>query len=120
MMKPNNQLVFKVFDTDYDELGEMFAGLSVDDVLDGMEGTQNFVEVTTADGRVVDFTIGFDRTRNSIALLDDGTSAADAELAYDVLNEFAAGKLAESLSASSADNFVAILDGNTSVFHYWA
>ena len=32
----------------------------------------------------------------------------------------AAGKLAESPSASSADNFVAILDGNTSVFHYWA
>ena len=119
MMTPNNQLVFKVFDTDYDELGEMFEGLSVDDVLDGMEGTQNFVEVTTADGRVVDFTIGFDRTRNSIALLDDGKSA-DAELAYDVLKDFAAGKLAESPLASSADNFVAILDGNTSVFHYWA
>lgn len=120
MILPTMQTVFKVFGDDYDTLGEMFEGLSVDDVLDGMEGTQSFVSIRkVGSSDSIEFPIGFDTTRNSIALLDDkvGTECLCAE---DLLKDFALGNLKCDPSNCAKDDFIAIYDGMNGVFNYWA
>ena len=112
-IEPNNQVVFRVYGDDFQELGEMFEGLSVDDVLDGMEGQQHYAYVH---GSKV--TIGFDRTRNAIAILDDNAGTTDQE-ALELVKKFAAKQLSCNPANADKDEYIAICDGNTYSFSFW-
>lgn len=112
-IQPNNQVVFRVYGDDFQELGEKFENLSIDDVLDGMEGQQDYAYV-----HGVKFAIGFDRERNSIAVLDDehGDAAKDA---VELLKKFAAKQLSCNPANADKDEYIAICDGNTYSFIFW-
>lgn len=112
-IQPNNQIVFRVYGDDFQELGEMFENLSIDDVLDGMEGQQDYAYI-----HGVKVAIGFDRERNSIAVLDDecGDAAKDA---VELLKKFAEGKLSCHYSNADKEEYIAICDGNTYSFSFW-
>ncbi len=115
MRKPTNQLVFRVFGDDYDELGEMFEGLSIDDVLDGMEGQHDFVSVNG-----VERPLGFDRARNSIAVLDDSGTQENIDTAVALVKRYARGELTCSPSNADKPSYIALVDGNTYTTEYWA
>lgn len=112
-MQPNNQVVFRVYGDDFQELGEMFENLSIDDVLDGMEGQQDYAYI-----HGVKFAIGFDRERNSIAILDDEHGDAATE-AVELLKKFAEGKLTCAPSNADKPEYIAICDGMTYSFQFW-
>ena len=112
---PNHQQVFKVFnDAPYDHLGPLFEKLSTDDVLDGMEGQHDYVYV-----RGAKVAIGFDRTRNSVAVLDV-EYGDQADEAVELLNHFAQDRLTCSPSNADLEVYLAICDGMTYSFQYWA
>ncbi len=112
-IQPNNQVVFRVYGDDFQELGEMFENLSIDDVLDGMEGQQDYAYI-----RGVKVAIGFDRERNSIAVLDDEHGDAAKE-AVELLKKFAEGKLSCNHANADKEEYIAICDGNTYSFNFW-
>lgn len=112
-IQPNNQVVFCVYDDDIQELGEMFENLSVDDILDGMEGQQHYAYVH---GTKV--AIGFDSTRNSIAILDGNAGTTDQE-ALELVKKFAANQLSCNPANADKDEYIAICDGNTNSFSFW-
>lgn len=109
---PNNQTVFRVFGDDIPG-GELFEGLSQDDILDGMEGQQHYVCI-----RGIKVAIGPDRTRNCIAVLDDEHGDAAAE-AVKLLKRFARGELACSSANADKPEYIAFCDGMTYSFQFW-
>jgi len=110
---PNNQIIFRVFGDDIPG-GELFEGLSQDDILDGMEGEQHYVYI-----RGVKVAIGPDRTRNCIAVLDDEHGDAAKE-AVELLKKFAEGKLTCAPSNADKTEYIAFCDGMTYSFQFWA
>lgn len=115
MRQPTNQIVFKVFGDDYETLGEMFEGLSVDDVLDGMEGQLDYVTINGTD-----LALGFDRTRNSIAVLDDSVPKEKVDEAVALVKRYANGELTCSPDNESKPNHITLFDGNTYIAEFWA
>lgn len=114
-MTPNNQQIFRVFqDEPYEHLGPNFDGLSIDGVLGGMEGQQDYVYING-----VKLPIGFDRTLNSIAVLDY-ENEVEANEAVELLSRFAKGELSCSPENADKSKYVAVCNGMNYTFEFWA